>query len=464
VKLVTTDLQGRRRGEASLRYPTSTSGTGAEQDASTWWDAVTKLSPEVITAGDTVAAIAVTSQAPTLVPVDASGNPTMNALTWLDRRAKVEAERIAALAPTSRNGADPFFGTAKLPWLAHHRPDALENARYVLSANGFIVHKLTGVAVLDETTASLMQGFDETTNQFHERLMADEPTMSLLAPIVSPTKIVGYVTAEAAAATGITAGAPVAAGGIDAIGSALEAGVVAIGDPLVDMTGFSSVTILVVPRGTYVPGFMHSRHCVPGLDLLMTAQVTAGATIDWVNGLDTSTDLRLDLAIHTRPRPGRIIMVPSLAGERTPSWDTHARGIIDGIDLATDPTDLMLAAMEGNAFAMAADVVTLRNQGLVIDNVICTGGGSTSPAWMQIKSDVLGVPITNPSSGHGAAQGAAALAGVAIGVHESFDAVKSLAATVEARYSPDLQLTDAYADAAARFTEVRQLNATRQTP
>ncbi len=461
VKIVTTDLQGRRLGEASARYPTLTEGAGAEQDASEWWNAVTTLAHQVIGADDTVAAVAVTSQAPTLVAVDKFGAPTSRALTWLDRRATVEAQRIAELAPQSRNGADPFFGTAKLPWLARHRPEALASAQYVLSANGFIVRQLTGVAVLDETTASLMQGFDETTGQFSERLVAEEPTMALLPPIVESTAIIGFVTPEAAELTGITAGAPVAAGGIDAIGSALEAGVVTVGDPLVDMTGFSGVTFLAVPRGTHVPGFIHSRHCVEGVDLLIAAQVTAGATIDWVNRFDTTTDLRLDGPITAKPRPGRLTMVPSLAGERTPTWNVGSRGIIDGIDLATDGADLMLAAMEGNALAMAADVRTLRDHGFGIDHVISTGGGSMSAIWVQIKSDVLGLPITKPASGHGAAQGAAALAGIAIGAHESYAAVKQLASAVEARYEPNRELTAAYEVAAVRFAEVQKLNLTR---
>ena len=461
VKIVTTDINGNRQGEASLQYPTVTDGDGAEQNALAWWNAVATLAPQVIGPGDIVAAVAVTSQAPTLVPVDETGTPTMNAVTWLDRRATAEAIRIAELAPNSRNGADPYFGTAKLPWLAAHHSEALSAAEHVLSANGFIVKQLTGVAVLDETTASLMQGFDEATGQFAERLMAEEPTMALLPPIVSSVSIVGYVTPQAGEFTGITIGAPVAAGGIDAIGSALEAGVVAVGDPLVDMTGFSSVTILAVPHGTRIAGFIHSRHCVPGVDLLITAQVTAGATIDWVNRLDSTTDLRPGLVSVMRPRPGRITMVPSLAGERTPSWNPRARGIIDGIDLATDGTDLMLAAMEGNALAMSADVTTLREHGFVIDRVISTGGGSTSPTWVQIKSDVLGVPITKPASGHGAAQGAAALAGMAIGVYNSYDVVKALAGEVEAQYVPNPALTVAYAGAAARFAEVQRLNASR---
>lgn len=460
VKVVVIDDAGRRTADTAVRYPTATHGTGAEQDAATWWKAVGEAARHAV-AGAPVLAVAVTSQAPTLVPVDENGAPTAPALTWLDRRAVGEAARIAEIAPDSRNGQDPFFGTAKLSWMAAHRASALERAQHVLSANGFVVRQLTGRAVLDDTTASLMQGFDDASSRFPDALLSVEPSLRLLPEIVPSLSIVGAVTAEAAAATSIPEGTPVVAGGIDAIGSALEAGCLAPGDPLVDMTGFSSVTILAVPRGTRVPGFIHSRHCVADVDLLITAQVTAGATIDWVNGLDGARDLRDETALLARARPGRLTMVPSLAGERTPRWNPEARGIIDGIDLATDGTDLMLAAMEGNALAMAQDVQVLRDHGFPVDRVISTGGGAASLAWLTIKADVLGVPVVRPDSGHGAAQGAAAMAGWAVGHFSTADDIRALGGAADVTVQPDPAHTAAYAAAAARYAQLVELNANR---
>ena len=116
VKVVTTDASGKLVGEGAAPYPTTTDRDGgAEQDPLAWWDAICQLLPAVI-GQNTVRALAVTSQAPTLVPVDATGQPVGPALTWLDRRAQADAALIAQLAD-GRNGADAFFGTAKLPWL-----------------------------------------------------------------------------------------------------------------------------------------------------------------------------------------------------------------------------------------------------------------------------------------------------------------------------------------------------------
>ncbi|PRB17196.1 hypothetical protein CQ042_05130 [Microbacterium sp. MYb62] len=462
VKVVATDLAGRRLADRSVPYPTHTDGAGAEQDALDWWHAL-GAALQVVLPGLQVRAVAVTSQAPTFVPVDERGRPTGAALTWLDRRAVAEARMIGGLVPESRNGADPFFGTAKLAWLAAHRPQELERAVAVLSANGFLVRMLTGETVLDDTTASLMQGFDEDLGDFPARLRAAIPALAKLPSIVTAQSIVGEVSAAAAAETGLPAGTPVIAGGIDAIGSALEAGAFVAGDPFVDMTGFSSVTMLAVPRGTAVPGFIHSRHCTVDTDLLITAQVTAGATIDWVNSLDSGTDLRSADAILARRRPGRLVMVPSLAGERTPSWNPAARGIIEGIDLATDGTDLMLAAMEGNALALARDVEVLHRVGFAVDHVISTGGGASSDAWLQIKADVLGIPVIRPASGHGAAQGAAMLAGLACGLIASIDDLRHASGEIEAEFTPDPRRHDAYRASRGRFESLVAINEARRS-
>ncbi|MEB3368885.1 xylulokinase [Saccharopolyspora mangrovi] len=460
VKVVATDREGRLVRSATARYDTQvdSDGRGSDQDAGSWWHAITSAAGDVV-AEARVLAVAVTSQSPTLVPVDDRGREVGAALTWLDRQAVAEAAEIERIGPGHRNGPDPFFGTAKLPWLLRNRPEVAARAAHVVSANGYVTGRLTGRAALDDSSASLMQGFDESANAFDERLFGRGLGVELLPPIVATTDVIGTVTDQAAAETGIPAGVPVVAGGVDSVGSALEAGIVEVGGPLVEMTGFSSATMLAVPAGTHVPGFIHERHCVPGVDLLITAQVTAGATVDWVNRI-AGQDLRDSEALLARSRPSRLTTVPSFAGERTPTWNPRARGIIDGIDLAADGVELMLSVLEGNALALADDVAELRARGFAVDRLLSTGGGSASTAWLQIKADALGVPVLRPRGGHGAAQGASYLAGLAIGVHDVGE-LKQFAADIEHEFTPDAELHERYEHRRAHFSRVRELNRAR---
>ncbi|HLS92201.1 MAG TPA: FGGY family carbohydrate kinase [Microbacterium sp.] len=415
VKVVATDASGALVREGSTRYPTTTDRAGgAEQDASAWWEALCGLAPRVV-GDDEVVAVAVTSQAPTIVPVDTRADPVGPALTWLDRRAQADAARIAELAD-GRNGADAFFGTAKLPWLLRERPAFAARTHRILSANGFIAARLTGALVLDDSSASLMQGFDEAASDFPAALREAGVGLELLPEIRPVADVIGRVSEVAAAATGITAGARVAAGAIDSVGSAIEAGVLAPGGPLVEMTGFSSVSMLAVPAGTSVPGLIHSRHCIPGVDLLIAAQGTAGAAIDWVNGLGP----------------------------------------------ATDDVELLIAAMEGNAFALATDIDLFAQSKHPITEVLATGGGATSPLWLQIKADVTGVPVHKATRGHGAAQGASYLAGFAAGEYALEDVVTG--SERETTYEPDHALQGAYAAKRAWMARLAELNARRDWP
>jgi xylulokinase len=313
----------------------------------------------------------------------------------------------------------------------------------VLAANAFIVRKLTGASTLDESTATMLQGF--CSGAFPRALTALGVPLPLLPAVVPCTEIVGAVSEVAADVTTLVAGTPVAAGGIDAIGTALEAGVLEPGDPFAEMTGFSTVGMIAVSADTPAPGFIRCRSCFPGIDLVISAQVTTGAVLDWVVGLTGGDRAVLDAGpLLGRPRPGSVRMVPSLAGERTTGWDPAARGRLTGLALDTDAVDLVLAAMEGSALELAADVQQLSEAGFDIPLVRSTGGGSVNEAWLQIKADVLGRPVERPLAGSGAAQGAAYLAGLAVRDLSGPAEVRGFSATVTARHEPDPALTAAY--------------------
>lgn len=471
LKAVVLDAGARPLRSHAVRYPTRLAGLGAEQDPTAWWQAAQAALREVLTPGDPVATVAVTSQGPTLVALNATGDPLGPALTWIDRRATTESREVAAALPArpARNGADPYFGTAKLLWWARH--GGLDGATAVLCANSYLAYRLSGVTSFEESTAGFFTGWD---GAFDPALRALGVPVDLLGDAVPCTTLIGTVTAEAAAATGLPAGTPVAAGGIDAVGAALEAGLLHPGDGVAEMTGFSTVSMQPVPRGTTVPGMIHTRHCVPDTDLLLTAQVSTGAVVDWLTKLTgySSVDL-LDAEVPPleagdgggpdRPgrwgqaggpggrgglggpgrsgRPGRIGLLPSFAGERTPTWDPGARGALVGLDLDVTPGELLLAVFEGTALALRAglEAVAAAMPGVAASGgpLLALGGGARSRHWPQVKADVLGREVRVPASGHGAAFGAALLAGVACGRWASFDDLPPVGQRTSATFQPD---------------------------
>jgi len=98
--------------------------------------------------------------------------------------------------------------------------------------------------------------------------------------------------------------------------------------------------------------------------------------------------------------------------------------------------------------------------GFPVDHLLSTGGGASSRAWLQIKADVLGMPVHRAERGHGAAQGAAVLAGFAAGAIAIHDAVGSSSETAE-RYLPEPGRTAAYRATSERYAELVRLNEAR---
>ena len=453
LKAVAVSAGGELLREKTVRYPTRLAGLGAEQDARAWWNAATEALPEVV-GGEPVSGVAVTCQAPTLVCVDGEVEPLGAALTWIDRRAGEEARELAEAIRPTRNPPDPYFATAKLLWLVRNRPEELEGARAVLCANGFIVGRLTGEFTLDETTAGLFQGWDED----FDPALPDLVPLELLPEARPSMEVAGSVSRAAARTTGLPEGTPVVHGGIDAVGAALEAGIFGAGDGLVEMTGFSTVVITAAERGTRVPGMIHTRHGVGEGDLILAAMVTAGAVTDWgmrLTGFESPAAFDRNVSEKIPERPGTLLMVPALAGERTPTWDAHARGAIVGLDLDVDAADLALAIYEGTALGLGDNFERLQEVLGDLSPVRSVGGGSKSEGWTQIKADVLGVPITVPRLGHGAAAGAAMLAGLATGLWPDEGSARALVAEEGKTFEPDPGLTEKYAERLGLYRELQ---------
>jgi len=451
LKAVVVDSGGRLLRDAAVRYPTALAGLGAEQDATAWWRAAGEALRAVTVPGERVDGVAVTGQGPTLVAIDADGSPVAPALTWIDRRSGAEAAEIAAALGPQRNPVDPFFGTSKLLWW--RRRGVLDDAAAVLCANSYVAFHLTGVPSFETSTAGLFAGWD---GHFDARLAELGVPTGLLPSAVECTAIIGTVTPAAAQATGLPVGTPVAAGAIDAVGAALEAGLWGPGDGVVEMTGFSTVSIQPVPRGVAVPHMIHTRHCVPHTDLLITAQVSTGAIVDWLTRLTGRADAAaLDAEVPER-RPGRLLLLPSFAGERTPTWDPAARGAVVGLDLDVTPGDLLLAAFEATALALRADLETVAAYVPFDGPLLATGGGARSRHWPQIKADVLGREIGVPVAGHGAAHGAALLAGLAVGVWSGPDDIAGATRTIDRSYQPDPGRFSGYTDRLAMMLRLRE--------
>jgi sugar (pentulose or hexulose) kinase len=162
------------------------------------------------------------------------------------------------------------------------------------------------------------------------------------------------------------------------------------------------------------------------------------SVLDWALGLTGIRLAELEQVLDaTGPDPSPVLMVPHLSGAPGP-WPEvgSATGSMLSLTLATSGADLVRAALEGIAIELTLAVGALRSAGCPIRSCTVAGGGARSPWWMQLKADLLGIPVHVAHVREPGTLGAAMLAGVGAGVYGSVGEAAAQA-RIAKRFEPD---------------------------
>jgi xylulokinase len=418
------DEGGRVLAEASEAWKHGAPRAGwAEADAESWWAAVARACRSVTerVGAERIDAVAVVGQAPTAVLVDTSCRPLRPAILWLDVRASEEARALdAALGPgraeaIGGNRMHAYFLGPKLAWLRAHEPAALDAASWVLQSHAFIGMQLTGRAACDASTAMLCAPlFDARTGAWSEEgARAAGVPARLLPPIVRAHDVLGGVTRDAAAATGLREGTPVVAGGGDFAACALGAGVVEPGDACL-MLGTAGNLLLPMRDARFDARLLNSHH-VGCEHWLVLAGTLCGAALEWFRGAfapGVPWESLESEAASVPPGADGVVVLPYLQGERTPIWDESARGVFSGLDLHHGRGHLYRALIEGIALSFRHSSGVAAEHGVRLREVVATDGAARSPLLRQALADALNARVVWLPGTGGTLAGAAILAGL----------------------------------------------------
>ena len=420
-------------------------GGGVEQDmARTWADTAAvlrDLADRIPDLARRVLALAVTGQGDGTWLIDAAGEPVAPAWLWLDSRAAGivrELDRNGARALAYRYtgcGMNACNQSAHLVWLKRHAPHVLERAATACHCKDWLYFKLTGERVTDTSEGTFTFGDFRTHSYAPEVLAALGLTAEqrLLPRMVDGSQATHPLTAEAAAATGLPEGLPVALGYLDVLCTALGGGIYepgrAIGCSIVGSTGMhmryvpdaASLRLAPEPSGYTMP------FPVPGSVTQMQSNMAATLNIDWVvdrareaaellgHPFDRRTTLATLDARVLDAKPAAALYHPYIheAGERGPFVDVNARAQFTGLTMRTGFLELVRAVYEGLAFA-ARDCYAA--MGHVPEEVRVAGGAARSRALKTILAAALDAPVRESAREEAGAAGAAMMAAVAIGV------------------------------------------------
>jgi xylulokinase len=410
----------------------------AEQDADrVWWNEVSEVFVRLLQAADVhprqVAAVGVSALAPAMVPIDGNGRPLRPGILYgIDTRASTEIDWFNAqlgldgpsTPPAQRMQAQSL--APKIVWFREHEPERWERTQKILGPTGYIVYRLTGACTIDSINAEALAPFYDSTSDGWDAIMCNRfgVPVEMLPRIQQPTDVVGTVTPEAAAQTGLAVGTPVICGSMDGLAEYLSSGVVRSGDGCVVFGSTMCVCVLSIEQRTH-PSLYGGRTLIPGMFRLSGGMATSGALTRWFRDEFSQTPEQdfdsLDRqAASVSAGSDGLVVLPYFSGERSPIFDSQARGLVLGLTVEHTRAHVYRALLEGVAYALRHHFDLMAEVGVVPRRLVALGGGARSQVWIQIVSDVTGQALECLDHDVGAPLADAFLAGYGIGLLKDF--------------------------------------------
>lgn len=400
-----------------------------------------------------IKAIGITNQRETVGLWDRKTHaPVHNAIVWQCRRT---AGRCQALKDGGhldvfrrKTGLllDPYFSGTKIAWLLDEvdgvraRAEAGELAAGTIDS--FLVWRLTGgrTHVTDVTNASRTLLFDLETRRFDEELSEIlRVPQSVLPEVRSSSEVYGYTKGVA----GLPDGIPIAGMAGDQQSALFGQACFRPGD--VKCT-YGTGAFIVLHTGQEIVRSSHGLLTTVAWQLGPDAPIEyamegsvfcAGSAVQWLRDglgiIETAPEIE-GLAASVSDS-GDLVFVPALTGLGAPHWRPYARGLIRGITRGTGRAELARATLEGIALQCHEVIEALASDAGTLGDIRVDGGASANNLLMQMQADLAGRAVVRPQMIETTAAGAAFLAGLAVGLFPSKEAISAVWKE-DARFAP----------------------------
>jgi xylulokinase len=453
------DAEGQLLGSSLSEYGTQFEHTGwAEQNPEDWWQAVCASTKELISQTkinkDDIACIVFSGQMMGCVPLDKNARPLRNALIWADQRSteqehwlseQISPEKVYRITGHRLSAS---YSLCKMLWLRDHQKDIYDNTYKFVHAKDAVVARLTGNFVTDPSDASGMNLYDLERGTWSEEIIREAKLDAGKLPDIRPS------TDE----VGLNPGTPVVIGGGDGCCAATGAGVIQEGRAY-NYIGSSSWIALATPKPIYDPTMRTFTwaHLIPNMFSPCGTMQAAGASYAWARnelaGLEVQLAKEKNISAYelmnqtaeASPVGAKgLLYLPYLLGERSPRWNTKARGAFIGLDIRHTRSDMIRSVLEGITLNLRVILDAFTTQGATIDAVRVIGGGAKGKLWNQMMADVYGVSVQRLNVLEEATSlGAAVAGGVGVGVYEDFSMVEHMNPVVST-VEPDSRSKETY--------------------
>ena len=483
--IIDTDKNGAVVGSATVEYPLYTpKPLWAEQNPEDWWQAVAASVRKAVDnagiKGGDIRGIGLSGQMHGAVFLDSQDRVLRPSILWCDQRTAAECDWITQTVGAERvielisNPVLTGFTAGKIVWLRNNEPDIYAKVAKVLLPKDYIRLRLTGEYATEVSDASGTALFNVKQRKWsYEMLDAVGIPSEWMPNVYESPEVSGHLTPQAADEIGLSAGTPVVGGGGDQAAGAVGSGVVRTG--IISSTvGTSGVVFAFADEPVVDPKLrVHTFcHAVPGRWYTMGASLAGGMSLRWFRDqfyntrrgrpLTTENDLYAEMiaeALKAPPGCDGLFFSPHLGGRICPAAP-EMRGAWLGFSWGHTQAHFIRAVLESVAYEYAFYLSILRE--LVPDlqwqEARVAGGGARSPAWNQIKADVLGVPYRALQGSEFGAWGSALIAGKAAGLFTDLAAMaEEHARLIEPGYPPEPERQAFYASRVEQYIRWQEL-------
>jgi xylulokinase len=479
VKVVLYDRDGRLKGKVIHNYTLATPAVNwYEAEPDVYWDAVVAGTREILATSDVhpreIRAVSGCSQGETVIFLGADGRPVRPAMVWLDLRARAESDELSGLATrdelykvTGQTDFDPTWSAAKVLWVKKNQPEVFRKTTLFLLVEDYITWRLTGRACSTPNLLSSSLFVDVHAHRYWNRFVDYLGIAERLPELIEPGDMVGTLSKSAAAEMGLDQSTLVVKGAMDQASSTVGAGNIFPGI-VTETTG--SVMAIGVTASHFDPDLAarlpYQPHVQKGAILYLPYVQTAGSAYKWwrdkfcqdevrqAGDLESAYAIMNALAAKAPPGCDGLVFLPFLAGAGQPENDPDARGVFYGLTLMHGKSHCARAIMESIACMLRKILGDLTRAGVEMKELRSMGGGARSDLWLQIKADMIGLPLIRMEEEETSTLGAAILASVRCGEYPDIASAAAAMVRPGRRFEPNPRNALVYDRSFALYNEL----------
>jgi xylulokinase len=476
-KAVIFDESGRQLAAAYREYPLLSPHPGwCEIDSRRVLDLTREAVREACTkTNDPVKALAVSSQGEAITPIDSEGNILANSIVSSCPRTAdlvpVWEERFGKKYLFEKTGIPvaSCFTPLRLEWIKENDPESFERAHKFLFFEDLVFWGMGLEPTSDSSEVSRSMCLDLRTGEYLTEIFDSIGVDIDRLPKVLPSgSVVGKISEKAGKEWGLPVGTVAVTGGHDQPAAALGVGVIEEGQACYGIGTVECVTSVfdkpLLSDRMLEYNLCCYHHTYPGRFVSLAYNFTGGSLFRWYRDVfaqaeceqaaKAGKDVYELLTAQVPDDPTRLFVLPHFTSTGTPYFDNHSTGAILGLSLHTTRGEVIRAILEGITYEIRMCVDLYAEIGHPIQEFRCSGGGSKSKQWMQIKADIMNAEILVPEVSEAGCLGMAMLAGAAIGVYNSLEEAVATTVKVTRSFSPNPKHVAVYEENMAVYRDL----------